>query len=130
MYTHIKFHPDAPWSPKVNTNLDSVKNANELVISGIYIRLFNANPGWVLRKPREFLSDLLEHIIQAVGSAAPDLQKLEQVTTAFILLLTTQPNLAEMIPPTGYLSRLFAVMGNLDGNVINAPVLITNEIAK
>lgn len=33
---------------------------NEFVVGGVYLRIFIANPGWTLRKPKEFLSELLE----------------------------------------------------------------------
>lgn len=33
---------------------------NEFVVGGVYLRIFIANPAWTLRKPKEFLSELLE----------------------------------------------------------------------
>merc|ERR1712071_383597 len=49
-------------------NLDSEAN-----IGGIYIRLLVANPGWILRKPKETLGDLLEadRIIHLRPTAQP-----------------------------------------------------------
>ena len=32
---------------------------NELSVGGVYIRLLIANPGWVVRRPKEFLTELL-----------------------------------------------------------------------
>ena len=32
---------------------------SELVVAGVYIRLLIANPGWVVRRPKEFLTELL-----------------------------------------------------------------------
>ncbi len=104
--------------------------ANELVISGIYIRLFIANPGWVLRKPREFLTDLMETALQIMKSAQPDLQKLEAVTEALVKLLSAQPPLAEMVPATGYLSRIFSQMGSLDARTVKGGLVMVNELAK
>lgn len=34
----------------------------ELVVSGVYLKLFITNPGWTLRKPKTFLSDLLDFV--------------------------------------------------------------------
>ena len=31
----------------------------EFIVAGVYIRLLIANPGWVVRKPKEFLTELL-----------------------------------------------------------------------
>lgn len=32
---------------------------SEVVVGGVYLRLFNLNPGWNVRKPKEFLDELL-----------------------------------------------------------------------
>lgn len=40
--------------------LSNIANPNELVIGGVYLRIFIANPAWTLRKPKEFLSELME----------------------------------------------------------------------
>uniref|UniRef100_A0A1A9V0T6 Uncharacterized protein n=1 Tax=Glossina austeni TaxID=7395 RepID=A0A1A9V0T6_GLOAU len=34
--------------------------SNEVVVAGVYLRLFIANPAWTLRKPKQFLSHLLD----------------------------------------------------------------------
>ncbi|KAK4337430.1 hypothetical protein RND71_043541 [Anisodus tanguticus] len=34
---------------------------DEITISGVYLRLFVQNPSWVLRRPKEFLTDLMEN---------------------------------------------------------------------
>ncbi len=103
---------------------------NELVISGIYVRLFIANPGWVLRKPREFLSDLLENALQIMQSSTPNLETLETITTALVKLLEAQPALADMVPATGYLSRILSSINNLDNNFQKAGVLIINTLSR
>ena len=126
--------------------------------------MFIANPGWVLRKPREFLTELMEEALKQMKTSMPDLQRLEQVkigliffnrqanckfsfyqmrssnrvnfsicsqiTQALLKLLSTQPALAEMVPSTGYLSRIFSVMGQLESNVVKSPVLIIGELAR
>jgi DnaJ family protein C protein 13 len=32
---------------------------SELLVAGVYVRLLIANPGWVVRRPKEFLTELL-----------------------------------------------------------------------
>ena len=72
------------------------------IFNDVYIFfLFLANPGWVLRKPREFLSDLLEQALQMMKSSNPNLETLETITTALVKLLEAQPTLADMVPATG-----------------------------
>ncbi len=125
---HLRQTPDKTFAydnVAINTEI-----AGEPMVAGIYLRLFIANPGWVLRKPREFLSDLLEAVLQGITSQEPDLQKLEMVTTALVKLLSAQPNLSEMVPATGYLSRIFGAMNTLDAKVVKAPVLIVAEMSR
>ena len=128
---HLNGNPEIPW----NAPAEEIQRAqnfvtNELVISGIYVRLFISNPGWVLRKPREFLSDLLEQFLQIMQSSSPDLENLETITTALIKLLEAQPNLAEMVPATGYLSRILSSINNLDNNFQKSGVLIVNILSR
>ena len=82
---HLGSQSETPW----NAPADEIQKAqdfvsNELVISGVYVRLFIANPGWVLRKPREFLSDLLEKGLQNIQSTNPNLEELETITIALV----------------------------------------------
>ena len=82
---HLGSQSETPW----NAPADEIQKAqdfvsNELVISGVYVRLFIANPGWVLRKPREFLSDLLEKGLQNMQSTNPNLEELETITIALV----------------------------------------------
>lgn len=44
----------------------------EVVVGGVFLRLFIAQPTWVLRKPKEFLIALLEKFGQLVQSTSPD----------------------------------------------------------
>ena len=67
---HLQTKPDAPWR-REDVDLFQGADAAELVIAGIYIRLFIANPGWVLRKPREFLTELMENALQIMSSKVP-----------------------------------------------------------
>jgi len=48
--------------------------AGELVVGGVFLRLFIANPGWVLRKPKEFLTELLELWAKLVSSQNLDVR--------------------------------------------------------
>ncbi len=43
-----------------------------MTIGGVFLRLFIANPGWVLRKPREFIVELLERWSALVSTQSPD----------------------------------------------------------
>ena len=128
---HLNANPETPW----NAPADQIQQAqnfvtNELVISGIYVRLFIANPGWVLRKPREFLSDLLEQALQSMKSSNPNLEALETITTALVKLLEAQPALADMVPATGYISRILSSISSLDSNFQKSGVLVINTLSR
>ena len=128
---HLNANSETPW----NAPADQIQQAqnfvtNELVISGIYVRLFIANPGWVLRKPREFLSDLLEQALQSMKSSNPNLEALETITTALVKLLEAQPALADMVPATGYISRILSSISSLDSNFQKSGVLVINTLSR
>ena len=122
---------DVPWNAP-GDDIQKAQNfvSNELVISGIYVRLFISNPGWVLRKPREFLSDLLENALQIMQSTNPNLETLETITTALVKLLEAQPVLADMVPATGYLARILTSINALDNNFQKSGVLIINILSR
>ena len=44
--------------------------AGEVTVAGVFLRLFIANPGWVLRKPKEFMTELLEKWVSITSSNA------------------------------------------------------------
>lgn len=46
-----------------DTSLLISSPTNETIVAGVYLRLFNNNPGWNVRKPKEFLSELLDTCI-------------------------------------------------------------------
>jgi len=46
--------------------------AGEVVVGGVFLRLFIANPGWVLRKPKEFLTELLERWCALTATQSPN----------------------------------------------------------
>ena len=71
----------------------------QVVVSGVYLRLFVANPGWVLRKPKQFMEDLLENML--VLMSGQDTQTLTLVTDSLVRLLEVQPALLDQLPATG-----------------------------
>ena len=47
----------------------------EVTVGGVFLRLFIAQPTWVLRKPKEFLIALLEMFGQLTQSSNPDVRR-------------------------------------------------------
>lgn len=80
---------------------------SELVVSGVYLRLFVQNPGWTLRKPKQFLSDLLDFVVDAINRNKDEKDALDLSTKALVSLLHSQPNLADQVPVLGHIPKFF-----------------------
>lgn len=46
--------------------------SSELVVAGVYLKLFITNPGWALRKPKQFLADLLDFVAENISRSSTD----------------------------------------------------------
>lgn len=103
-YVAQKENPKIVW--KDPEMLDDI-TPNELVVSGVYLRLYVQNPGWTLRKPKQFLSDLLDFIVENINRNGVEKKVLDVSTTALVCLLNTQPTLADAIPVLGHIPKLF-----------------------
>lgn len=53
-------NPHAIWKLPDSNVLNHAANPSEVVVGGVYLRLFISNPSWTLRKPKEFLSELMD----------------------------------------------------------------------
>lgn len=85
----------------------------ELVVAGVFLRLFIANPCWVLRNPRNFMSELLDLTLNEMKSAKIDNEeKLETLTTALVGLLQNQPNLNDLVRNPVNLSTFYSPILN------------------
>lgn len=103
-FVQQKQNPKTLWrDPEVLPDICS----SELVVSGVYLRLFISNPGWTLRKPKQFLADLLDFIVDNISRNGVDKNILDISTTALVLLLNAQPNLADSVPVLGHIPKFF-----------------------
>lgn len=84
--------------------------SNEIVVAGVYLRLFVSNPAWTLRKPKQFLSDLLDFVVDNISKTSTEKEVMELSTTALVELLRSQPNLADDIPVLGHIPKLFRLL--------------------
>lgn len=74
-YRHFKLqkdNPDVRWNLPDDFTVVYSDVQGELVIGGVFLRLFISNPGWVLRKPKEFLTELLEKWAQLTNNSTFD----------------------------------------------------------
>ncbi|CAF2999303.1 unnamed protein product [Rotaria sp. Silwood2] len=83
---------------------------NELLVGGVYVRLLIANPGWVVRRPKEFLTELLNqwttHTKQPEQLLISHTDEFEMLTQCLIQLLHAQPTLCEHLPSIGFLPSI------------------------
>jgi len=57
----------AEWkAPENNFDFED-EQSGELVVGGVYLRLFTANPGWSLKRPKHFLGELLDTTINLMS---------------------------------------------------------------
>lgn len=105
------------WKQQINDpkclwkDPDTLKDliTEELVVSGVYLKLFISNPCWTLRKPKPFLSDLLDFVSLNINRTSTQKEKdaLEVSTNALVALLHAQPNLADAVPVLGHIPKFF-----------------------
>lgn len=57
--TEVKWSVDEKFELLSDDEESQRVRQTELIVAGVYIRLLIANPGWVVRRPREFLTELL-----------------------------------------------------------------------
>lgn len=115
--------------PEMQNNFDPA--TNEPVVGGVYLRLFIASPTWALRKPKEFLSDLMDTTLSLMSRDNTDQDMLELTTQALVCLLQAQPTLADQVPSLGHIPRLCRQMAvrNSQPPVYKAAILILHQLA-
>jgi DnaJ homolog subfamily C member 13 len=82
-------------------------STNELVVSGVYLRLYATNPGWTLRRPKQFLSDLLDFIVENANRSGTPKEILDTASTALVGFLNNSPHMADAVPVLGHIPKLF-----------------------
>ncbi|KAL4635478.1 hypothetical protein GN956_G14292 [Arapaima gigas] len=107
-----KDNPDVNWKLPEDFAVGYGAGQGELAVGGVYLRIFIAQPGWVLRKPREFLVSLLETLTELLERNNPNGEALETVTTAAVCLFSNQTQLADQVPPLGHLPRILAALNH------------------
>ncbi|SPP75614.1 blast:DnaJ homolog subfamily C member 13 [Drosophila guanche] len=115
-YKLQKANPRHVWKdPEILKDIVS----NEIVVAGVYLRLFVSNPAWTLRKPKQFLSDLLDFVVEQISKSSSEQDVLDLSTTALVELLRSQPNLADDIPVLGHIPKLFNLLSVQPKNTLS-----------
>ncbi|XP_015609793.1 dnaJ homolog subfamily C member 13 isoform X2 [Cephus cinctus] len=129
-YTMQRRNPNVTLKlPETPTNIDAV--TNEPVVGGVYLRLFISSPAWALRKPKEFLSELMDTILMLMAKDQTDSDMLELTTQALVCLLQAQPSLGDQVPSLGHIPRLCRQMATQHSQppVYKSAILIMHQLA-
>lgn len=72
--------------PDTQSNIDIA--TNEPAVGGVYLRLFISSPAWALRKPKEFLSELMDTTLTLMSKEKTDVsEKTIKIKLILILIL-------------------------------------------
>ncbi|XP_019866686.2 dnaJ homolog subfamily C member 13 [Aethina tumida] len=105
-------NPSAVWKVPDTNGLSNLSQPNEFMVGGVYLRIFIANPAWTLRKPKEFLSELMETCLNLMSKDKTNVDQLDVCTQALCSLLQVQPALLDLVPSMGHIPRLCRQMGS------------------
>ena len=87
-------NPEVDWKPPSESFLPN----KEFILGGVYVRLLLLNPGWQLRRPKEFITTLFDRITDLTEptNGQVDQNELDQLSEAGCGLFTTQINLSKL----------------------------------
>lgn len=128
-FTEQKENPEINWKLPEDFEVVFSQIRGEVEVGGVFLRLFIAQPNWVLRKPKEFLIAILEKLSQLIQSPNPDGETLETVTQAVVCLFTAQPIMADQVPPLGHMPLLFDRMQADQDAIPKSCVEVVNVLA-
>ncbi|GBP27281.1 DnaJ homolog subfamily C member 13 [Eumeta japonica] len=78
----------------------------EVVVGGVYLRLYLQNPQWSVRSPKRFLQELLHETLSTLNKDASEGSRGEVCAKALVALLRARPALGEACAQLGELPRL------------------------
>ncbi|XP_063386094.1 dnaJ homolog subfamily C member 13 [Cydia fagiglandana] len=82
----------------------------EVVVGGVYLKLFLQSPHWSLRSPKRFLQELLTECVAALGKDASEGSRGDICAKALAVLVSTRPALGEVCAQLGELPRLMRLL--------------------
>uniref|UniRef100_A0A8C7PUK1 J domain-containing protein n=1 Tax=Oncorhynchus mykiss TaxID=8022 RepID=A0A8C7PUK1_ONCMY len=126
-FSHSVTHPPTPLPEEFTVAYGA--GQGELAVGGVFLRIFIAQPGWVLRKPREFLVSLLETLTELYEKNNPNGEALETVTTAAVCLFSTQTQLCDQVPPLGHLPRILSALTHKNNAVPKSSIRLIHVLS-
>ncbi|KAJ3611304.1 hypothetical protein NHX12_021320 [Muraenolepis orangiensis] len=124
-----KDNPDVNWRLPEDFTVAYGAGQGELEVGGVFLRIFISQPGWVLRRPRDFLVSLLETLTELLEKNNPNGAALETVTTAAVCLFSHQAQLADQVPPLGHLPRILAALNHRNNAVPKSSIRLLHVLS-
>ncbi|GAA6092930.1 dnaJ homolog subfamily C member 13 isoform X2 [Tachysurus ichikawai] len=125
-----KDNPDVNWKLPEDFMISYAAGQGELEVGGVFLRIFISQPGWVLRKPRDFLVSLLDALTELLEKNHPNDEALETITTAAVCLFSTQTQLADQVPPLGHLPRILAALNHKNNTVPKSSIRLIHVLSE
>ncbi|XP_042237903.1 dnaJ homolog subfamily C member 13-like isoform X4 [Homarus americanus] len=125
IHDHQCKDPSAIWKFPEEVTLSST--SGEVVVGGVFLRLLVANPSWVLRKPKTFVSDLFDALLDQLAKGGTDGDTLELVVSTVITVLSAQRNLLEYLPQLGHIPRVVSLLFSKNLSVARAATHATHQ---
>ncbi|KAH0503542.1 DnaJ-like protein subfamily C member 13 [Microtus ochrogaster] len=122
-------NPDVNWKLPEDFAVLFGEAEGELAVGGVFLRIFIAQPAWVLRKPREFLIALLEKLTELLEKNNPHGETLETLTMATVCLFSAQPQLADQVPPLGHLPKVLQAMNHRNNAIPKSAIRVVHALS-
>lgn len=123
-------NPDVNWKLPEDFAVVFGEAEGELAVGGVFLRIFIAQPAWVLRKPREFLTALLEKLTELLEKNSPHGETLETLTMATVCLFSAQPQLADQVPPLGHLPKIIQAMNHRNNAIPKSAIRVIHALSE
>jgi hypothetical protein len=68
--------------------------SGELIVGGVFIRLFNDNPSYTVRHPKQFATELMEKVLELMQNPNDNLTP---ITQSFVSLIYNHPSTADQV---------------------------------
>ncbi|KJE90900.1 DnaJ domain-containing protein RME-8 [Capsaspora owczarzaki ATCC 30864] len=106
----------------------------ELLVGGVYLRLFLKQPSWALRNPRQFLVSLFDKFIQystrgGASTGSVEQSMLDMLSQSIVYLLKAQPMLLDQVAAAGHVPKIVLLLESESSMVAKAAVDVIHGLA-
>eukprot|EP00795_Rhopilema_esculentum_P013369 gene13369-4225_t len=123
-YIAQKDDPYVTWKLPDDFSITYDDVEGELVVGGVFLRLFIAQPNWVLRKPKDFMVSIMDKFVNLTSKSGGSDEVLETVTQALVCLFSAQPPLADQVPALGHIPQIFQSMASSNNAIPKSALLV------